>query len=49
MLAKRAQENSGTTNPFLDPEGYKKFVEGRERAFLNELAKQKAAAAAANP
>jgi metallo-beta-lactamase class B len=45
MLAKRGRENPGATNPFVDPEGYKKYVEGRERAFLNELAKQKVAAA----
>ena len=49
MLAKHAKVGPGTANPFVDPEGYKKYVAGRERAFLSELAKQKASAAAANP
>jgi metallo-beta-lactamase class B len=29
------------TNPFVDPEGYQRYIAGRERAFLNELEKQK--------
>jgi metallo-beta-lactamase class B len=32
-----------TTNPFIDKEGYKRYVEDREQAFLKELEKQKAA------
>jgi metallo-beta-lactamase class B len=34
----------GGANPFVDPEGYKKFVADKERAFRDELDKQKAAA-----
>jgi hypothetical protein len=32
-------------NPFIDPDGYQKYVAQKEQAFLVELAKQKAAAA----
>ncbi|HSI62545.1 MAG TPA: subclass B3 metallo-beta-lactamase [Candidatus Saccharimonadia bacterium] len=32
-----------TTNPFIDPAGYKAYVEDREQAFLKEWEKQKAA------
>jgi metallo-beta-lactamase class B len=31
---------AGGTNPFIDPEGYHRYVADRERAFLTELAKQ---------
>ncbi|HUG11143.1 MAG TPA: subclass B3 metallo-beta-lactamase [Opitutaceae bacterium] len=41
MLAKHARLDSDTANPFVDPEGYKSYVARREKAFLNELAKQK--------
>jgi metallo-beta-lactamase class B len=34
----------GTKNPFVDPDGYKKFVAEKEQEFRSELAKQKAAA-----
>jgi metallo-beta-lactamase class B len=31
----------GQPNPFVDPSGYKAYVEDREQAFLTELARQK--------
>lgn len=34
----------GSPNPFLDPEGYKKYVAQKEQDFYAELAKQKSAA-----
>jgi metallo-beta-lactamase class B len=34
----------GGTNPFIDPDGYKKFVADKEQEFRAELSKQKAAA-----
>lgn len=46
MEAKYARMKAGERNPFIDPEGYKKFVAQKEQDFLTELAKQKAAAAA---
>jgi metallo-beta-lactamase class B len=33
----------GQANPFVDPGGYRAYVEDRERAFLAELARQRAA------
>ena len=33
----------GSANPFIDPDGYKKYVAEKEKAFYTELAKQKAA------
>jgi metallo-beta-lactamase class B len=36
---------TGSANPFIDPDGYKKYVAQKEQDFLAELAKQKAAAA----
>ncbi len=45
MVEKRARLQPGAANPFVDPEGYTKFVAEREQAFRAELAKQKAAAA----
>lgn len=33
---------TGGTNPFVDPEGYRRYVEDRENAFRTELAKQQA-------
>jgi metallo-beta-lactamase class B len=33
----------GAASPFIDPDGYKAFVIDREKAFLDEFAKQKAA------
>ena len=35
----------GTSNPFVDPEGYQAYVADREKAFLTELKKQRDAAA----
>jgi len=43
MEAKYARMKPGAPNPFIDPDGYKKFVVQREQAFRDELAKQKAA------
>lgn len=40
--AKYARLKDGNPSPFIDPEGYKKFVDAAERAFRAELAKQKA-------
>lgn len=43
MNAKHARSiDAGATNPFIDPEGYHRYVADRERAFLTELAKQQA-------
>jgi metallo-beta-lactamase class B len=44
MEAKYAKMNGAAVSPFIDPDGYKAFVADRERAFLAEWAKQKAAA-----
>jgi metallo-beta-lactamase class B len=33
----------GAANPFVDPDGYKRFVAQKEQEFRGELAKQKAA------
>jgi metallo-beta-lactamase class B len=35
---------TGNTNPFIDPRGYKEFVEDREQAFRTGLTRQQAAA-----
>jgi metallo-beta-lactamase class B len=35
---------AGNANPFIDPDGYKKYVAQKEQDFLAELAKQKVAA-----
>jgi metallo-beta-lactamase class B len=43
MDEKLARKKDGQPNPFIDPDGYKKFVAEREQAFRTELAKQKAA------
>lgn len=43
MSAKLPKLKSGAPSPFIDPDGYKKFVADKEQAFLAELAKQKAA------
>jgi hypothetical protein len=37
-------ENAGAANPFIDPDGYKKFVADKEQEFRAELAKQTLAA-----
>jgi hypothetical protein len=36
----RLQKGS-STNPFVDPEGYRSFVAFKEKQFLDELARQK--------
>jgi metallo-beta-lactamase class B len=41
---KYARLKDGATNPFIDPDGYKKFVAEKEQEFRTELAKQKAVA-----
>jgi metallo-beta-lactamase class B len=44
LAAKYKQLRDGaTSNPFIDPDGYRAFVANREKAYLDELAKQKAA------
>jgi len=45
MEAKYARLKAGAPSPFIDPDGYKKFVDDKEREFRAELAKQRAAAA----
>jgi len=42
MEAKFAKLNNGGANPFVDPDGYKKFVSEKEQAFRAELARQTA-------
>jgi metallo-beta-lactamase class B len=42
MEAKYARMKTGEANPFIDPDGYKNYVEEREQAFRAELAKQRA-------
>ena len=44
MEEKYARLKNSGANPFIDPEGYKKYVADKEQEFLAELAKQKAAA-----
>jgi metallo-beta-lactamase class B len=46
MEAKHARLKTGEANPFIDPEGYKKYVADREQAFRTELEKQQTAAKA---
>jgi metallo-beta-lactamase class B len=43
MEAKFARIKDGGPNPFIDPEGYKSYVDEKEQEFVAELAKQKAA------
>jgi metallo-beta-lactamase class B len=45
LEAKYARLKEGGANPFVDPDGYKKYVAQKEQDFRTELAKQKAAAA----
>ncbi len=40
MEAKFQRIKEGGANPFVDPEGYRSYVEEREQAFRRELAKQ---------
>jgi metallo-beta-lactamase class B len=44
MDAKYARIKDGAANPFIDPDGYKDYVNEREQAFRAELAKQQAGA-----
>jgi metallo-beta-lactamase class B len=44
MEAKYARIKDGQPNPFIDPEGYKAYIDEREQTFRAELAKQTAAA-----
>jgi metallo-beta-lactamase class B len=44
MEEKYARMKQGGPNPFIDPEGYKKYIAQKEADFQAELAKQKAAA-----
>ena len=41
MEEKYARMKAGGANPFIDPDGYKKYVADKEQEFLAELAKQK--------
>jgi hypothetical protein len=43
MAAKRARK--GPENPFIDPAGYEKFLDAREKDFDEEVARQRRAAA----
>jgi metallo-beta-lactamase class B len=45
MEAKYARMKDGSPSPFIDPDGYKTWVDQKEQAFRTELAKQKAASA----
>jgi metallo-beta-lactamase class B len=44
MESKYAKLDAGGANPYIDSEGYKKYVVEREQAFLSELKKQAEAA-----
>jgi metallo-beta-lactamase class B len=41
MEKKHALLKTGTTNPFIDPEGYQHYVADREQAFRTEWERQK--------
>jgi len=49
MATKYAQLKAGASSPFIDPEGYKKYVAEREETFQKELAKQRTAAVENKP
>ena len=40
MNAKHPRLGTSSSNPFIDPEGYHRYIADRENAFLTELAKQ---------
>lgn len=42
METKYSQLKEGVRSPFIDPDGYKKFVALKEQAFRAELARQRA-------
>jgi metallo-beta-lactamase class B len=44
MEEKFAKMSQGAANPFIDPEGYKRYVDERDRTFRSELPKQTATA-----
>jgi metallo-beta-lactamase class B len=44
LEAKFARMSKGGANPFIDPDGYKRYVDEREKTFRSELEKQTAAA-----
>jgi metallo-beta-lactamase class B len=44
MESKHSRTTNSSRNPFVDPDGYKKFVSDKELAFRTELERQKAAA-----
>ena len=44
MVEKHPRLTAGSANPFIDPQGYKRYVANREAAFRAELARQKAEA-----
>jgi metallo-beta-lactamase class B len=46
LVEKYPRMKEGAANPFIDPQGYKMYIAEKEKAFHEELAKQKAAAAA---
>lgn len=49
MSEKLAKQKPAAANPFVDPEGYKKFVADKEREFRTELDRQTEAAKAGKP
>jgi len=49
MEAKYARLKDGGANPFIDPDGYRNYVNERDAAFRAELAKQRVAAQWASP
>ena len=42
MNTKHARLGTSPVNPFIDPDGYRRYVADREQAFLSELVKQQA-------
>jgi metallo-beta-lactamase class B len=40
MEAKYARIKQGAPNPFVDPEGYRAYIEEREKAYLRNLRQQ---------
>jgi metallo-beta-lactamase class B len=42
MEAKVARLKAGAANPFIDPDGYAKYIKDREAAFRAEKVKQTA-------
>jgi metallo-beta-lactamase class B len=48
MIAKYAKLEKGGANPFIDPAGYKAYLDEREMAFYANLAEQKQKAGKSN-